>query len=325
MNKVFDFIKTFWKKYNEDKLFKESAALTYVTLLGFIPFIIFLVFFIPQLPFFKMEDQISNLVKSIFVPESAEMIFDYITKIAHKKIPFNLISFAILLFTSYSLFQIINTTFDNILNAREIKTKRFLTEIIRFFGMTIFGSLLILMLLSAISLPIASRFLNLAIFQKLSLFVTPFIILMIIFSIGFFYIPTVKVKKRSIVIGAAISAAVWIIFKSFFNWYIATFTNIEIIFGVVGALPIFLIWIYANWIILLSGVVIVSILEKRHIRSNPNHPDTETVRITLEANLQKGKLEKRFPQKLTKGDLKDLLVDVLEQVGSDEDDITDED
>ena len=325
MNKVFDFIKTFWKKYNEDKLFKESAALTYVTLLGFIPFIIFLVFFIPQLPFFKMEDQISNLVKSIFVPESAEMIFDYITKIAHKKIPFNLISFAILLFTSYSLFQIINTTFDNILNAREIKTKRFLTEIIRFFGMTIFGSLLILMLLSAISLPIASRFLNLAIFQKLSLFVTPFIILMIIFSIGFFYIPTVKVKKRSIVIGAAISAAVWIIFKSFFNWYIATFTNIEIIFGVVGALPIFLIWIYANWIILLSGVVIVSILEKRHIRRNPNHPDTETVRITLEANLQKGKLEKRFPQKLTKGDLKDLLVDVLEQVGSDEDDITDED
>ncbi|MBT5419675.1 MAG: hypothetical protein HOK80_02205, partial [Candidatus Cloacimonetes bacterium] len=155
-NKIFPFIKIFWKKYNEDKIFKESAALTYVTLLGFIPFIIFLLFFIPDLSFMQTEEQISKLALSIFVPESAEMIFDYIKQIANKRIPFNLISFFILLFTSYSLFQIINSTFDNILNAKEIKSKNFLTEITRFFGMTIFGSVIILAILSAISLPIVS-------------------------------------------------------------------------------------------------------------------------------------------------------------------------
>ena len=313
MNKIIGFFKIFWKKYNDDKIFKESAALTYVTLLGFIPFIIFLVFFLPELPFLHLETQISEFTKSIFVPESAEVIFDYITQVTSKRIPFNLISFIILLFTSYSLFQIINSTFDNILNARETKSKNFLTEITRFFGMTIFGSLLILVLLSAISLPIVSKFLNISILQRLSLYLSPFFILTLIFSLGFFYIPTVEVKKRSILIGAAISATTWILFKSFFNWYISTLTNIELIFGVLGAIPIFLIWIYANWVILLSGIIIVSILEKRHIRVDPVLQDHETIKVSIEATVNKDTISKRFPHKLKKKDLRKILSDVLNE------------
>jgi len=312
-NTIFHYLKIFWKKYNEDKIFKESAALTYVTLLGFIPFIIFLLFFLPDLPFMKMEDQISKLALSIFVPESAEMIFDYISQIASKRIPFNLISFIILLGTSYSLFQIINSSFDNILNAKEIKSKTFLTEITRFFGMTIFGSVIILALLSAISLPIASKFLKMHFLQNLSLYFTPFLILFIIFTLGFFYIPTVKVKKRSIVIGAAISATVWILFKSFFNWYISTLTNIELIFGVLGAVPIFLIWIYTNWIIMLSGVVIVSILEGRHQRPESLVKDKEYLKISIEGNIPLKTEQKKMKTKISKDDLKEILQDIIEK------------
>lgn len=312
-NKVLSFLKMFWKKYNEDKIFKESAALTYVTLLGFIPFIIFLLFFLPDLSFMKTEEQISELALSIFVPESAEMIFDYIAKIASKRTPFNLISFFILLFTSYSLFQIINSSFDRILNAREIKSKKFLTEIIRFFGMTIFGSVIILALLSAISLPIASKYLKLPFLQNLSLYFTPFLILFIIFTLGFFYIPTVKVKKRSIVIGAAVSAAIWILFKSFFNWYIATLTNIELIFGVLGAIPIFLIWIYTNWVIMLSGVVIVSILEDRHIRPESRLSNQELLKISIERTLPISSKRRRVKTKLNRNDLKEILQELLDE------------
>lgn len=307
------YLKIFWKKYNEDKIFKESAALTYVTLLGFIPFIIFLLFFLPNLPFVELEDQISEITKSIFVPESAQVIFDYISQITSKRIPFNLISFFILLFTSYSLFQIINSSFDNILNAREIKSKDILTEITRFFGMTIFGSVIILALLSAISLPIASKYLKMPFLQNLSLYFTPFLILFIIFTLGFFYIPTVKVKKRSIIIGAAISATVWIMFKSFFNWYIATLTNIELIFGVLGAIPIFLIWIYTNWVIMLSGVVIVSILEGRHIRAESLQGDQERIEISIERTLPISSKRRKIKSKISRNDLKEILQELLQE------------
>ena len=88
LKNIRNFLKIFWRIYNEDKIFKESAALTYVTLLGFIPFIIFMLFFLPDLPFLRLEENISKLALSIFVPESAEAIFEYISQIANKRIPF---------------------------------------------------------------------------------------------------------------------------------------------------------------------------------------------------------------------------------------------
>lgn len=70
--KIFKFFKVFRHKFKEEGIYKESAALTFVTLLGFIPFIIFLVFFLPELPFLKLGSQFSDILISIFLPESAE-------------------------------------------------------------------------------------------------------------------------------------------------------------------------------------------------------------------------------------------------------------
>ena len=48
----------------------------------------------------------------------------------------------------------------------------------------------------------------------------------------------------------------------------------KLIFGVLASIPILLFWIYANWIIILCGVIVVAILEKRHI--NPAKPLNES-------------------------------------------------
>ena len=288
----FHFILIFRKKFTEDRVFNQSASLTFVTLLGFIPFIIFTVFFLPELPFLKLESQFTEIIKSIFVPDSADQIYEHIAQLAQRKISFNLFSFLILLFTSYSLFKIINDTFDNILNAHETKKRSFFQDIVKFFGMTIFGSLLILILLSASSLPIISKFFRAPFLQSFFLYVTPFILLFIVFTIGFFYIPTVKVSRKSILIGAAVSSSVWILFKSVFNWYIFNLTNTKLIFGYLASIPIFLFWIYANWIIILSGVIIVSILEKRHVKREISKKELRTIRITLEKVVTEEDIEK---------------------------------
>nr|MBC8383910.1 YihY/virulence factor BrkB family protein [Candidatus Cloacimonadota bacterium] len=105
MNKFIEIIKAFRKKYNDEGIFKESAALTFVTLLGFIPFIIFIIFFLPKLPFLKIEDHFKDVMISIFLPSSAEQISEYVKQIAGQKIPFNLFNFIVLLVTSFSHLQ----------------------------------------------------------------------------------------------------------------------------------------------------------------------------------------------------------------------------
>ncbi|NQV19760.1 MAG: YihY family inner membrane protein [Armatimonadetes bacterium] len=307
------FLKAFWKKFREEGVFKESAALTFVTLLGFVPFIIFILFFIPELPFLKSVASFKDVLISVFVPSSADQIYNYILQITNSKIPFNFFNFIVLLITSYSLFKIINDSFDNILNAHEIRKKSFFSDIIKFFGMSIFGSLLILILLSATSFPIVSKFYDIPILQGISLYVTPFILLFIIFTLGFIYIPSVKVSTRSIAIGAAISSGIWIFFKAFFNFYIIHLTNIQVIFGVLASVPIFLFWIYANWIIILGGVIIVSILEKRHIKNLADRKDKQLVRITFEKIINAGEREEISSTALNAEKVKQIISEIVNE------------
>ncbi len=95
--KIIGIYKAFATKFKEQGVYKESAALTFVTLLGFIPFIIFLIFFLPELPFLKEGSQFSDLLIGIFLPESAAQISEYISQLANQRITFNLFSFVILL------------------------------------------------------------------------------------------------------------------------------------------------------------------------------------------------------------------------------------
>jgi membrane protein len=286
-------------------------------LLGFVPFVIFLLFLLPELPFLKIQTNFSELLLKVFLPSSAEQITEIIKQIANKKIPFNFFSFIILLFSSYSLFKIINDSFDNILNVHEMKRKDFLNNFVKFLGMTLFGGLLILILFSATSLPFFSKFFNLGILQRLSMYVTPFVLLFLIFSLGFLFIPSVKVQFKSIVIGASSAAITWIIIKSLFNWYIEHLTNIEIIFGVLAFVPIFLFWIYTNWIVILSGVIIVSILEKRHIRHEITKQNSPRIRVTFEKLIDNEELANISSTSLEKSELKEIIEQVVTQKADD--------
>lgn len=309
--KIVDFYKEFTNNFSKQCIFKESAALTFVTILGFIPFLIFIFFLLPELPFFQMETQLKKILISIFVPKSADQISEYVGWILSQKIPFNLFNFIVLLITSYSLFKIINDSFDNILNVHKSWKKGALHNFIRFLGMTLFGGLLILLLFSATSIPIVSNFIELQVLQSYSLYLTPFFLLFIVFALGFFLIPNIKVRNRSIVIGSASSAIVWIVFKSLFNWYIASFTNIELIFGVLASIPIFFFWIYSNWIIILSGVLVVSILEKRHLLNRNEEKCSNKIRISFEKILGDDSYNKIATTTITRKELKKLLEDLL--------------
>jgi len=309
--KIIGIYKAFASKFKEQGIYKESAALTFVTLLGFIPFIIFLIFFLPELPFLKLGSQFSDLLIGIFLPESAAQISEYISQLANQRITFNLFSFVILMGTSYSLFKIINDSFDNILNVHAKRKRGVIFNFIKFLGMVIFGSLLILLLLSTTSLPIVSKFFDVSFLQKLLLHLTPFLILFIIFSLGFAFIPTIRIRTKSIFIGSAIASAVWIIFKSFFNWYIFTLTNTELIFGYFASIPIFLFWIYANWIIILCGVIIVSILEGRHLLNDDSEKELRTVKITFEKKIDEKKFGDYNKTTLDREDIKSILKELL--------------
>jgi membrane protein len=316
MSKLPSFFSMFSKKFLKDKVFNQSASLTFVTLLGFVPFLIFLFFLIPELPFASGESMETFLI-SIFVPDSAQQIGDYIAQLTTQKISFNLFSFLLLIFTSYSLFRIINDTFDTILGAASQKNKNFFGDIIKFFGMCVGGVLLLLILIATSSVPILLKFIEIPFLQGILTYISPFLIMFVIFTLGFFFIPTVKIRNSSIFIGAGTSALIWIIFKYAFDWYINNLTNMQLIFGVVSFIPIFLFWIYANWVIILSGVVLVAILDGRTDIDFNRSPNSQKIRLILEKEISQDEVKTLSETITTPQDLQKALSTFLKEENTD--------
>ncbi len=94
--------------------------------------------------------------------------------------------------------------------------------------------------------------------------------------LGFFIlnwtIPNRSVPIKAALIAGTFSAVVFELLKHLFGFIMSNFTSYEIIYGAFAAVPIFLLWIFLSWNIVLLGVEISyaltafhsSKLQKRH-------------------------------------------------------------
>ena len=97
------------------------------------------------------------------------------------------------------------------------------------------------------ALPLLARSLNLGI---------GVLILTLIYAL----VPVRRVPWRAALVGGMLAAIAFDIAKSGFAFYIKHAPTYEIIYGTIAALPIFLIWVYLSWMIVLVGAAISATL-----------------------------------------------------------------
>ncbi|MCB5271560.1 MAG: YihY family inner membrane protein [Candidatus Cloacimonetes bacterium] len=302
---AFKFMKLWIGRVISEGIPRSAGSLAYVTILGFIPFITFIVMLAPDLPFLNLKEKIGTIVAANFIPGSADAVMSMINDMIARRMGLNIMVFVILLISSYALFENIRNTFDRILITHVPEPKSILAQLVKFFGTVIFGLLILVLLFSSSSLPIISRLLKLRIFNWL-MFVVPFILQFLAIFFLYKLMPSIKVKQKSLVLGAFWTTLIWLVVKAGFDFYIYNLTSFQAVYGVIAALPIFLFWIYVNWIIILAGIVLVSVIDKG-IREEVMHKEPQkVVRLTLEM-FSDGKLNQRLEKFMNKKAIKDLV------------------
>jgi membrane protein len=90
----------------------------------------------------------------------------------------------------------------------------------------------------------------------------------------YFFIPNTKVRISSALLGGMIAGVIWQIAQWGFIHFQVGVAKYNAIYGTLSALPIFMVWIYTSWIIVLFGVEIVSAHQNRktflHDTHHPN-------------------------------------------------------
>ena len=108
----------------------------------------------------------------------------------------------------------------------------------------------------------------------------PFILTISSFTFIYILIPNTKVRISSAFYGAVIAAILWKISGTIFALFIVNSTNYTAIYSGFAILIIFMIWIYMNWLIVLTGTSIA------YYHQNPDRISNQSQIIRLSCRLR---------------------------------------
>ncbi len=303
MADFWNFLKRWWQLITRERVMREAGSLTYITILGFVPFVVFILLIAPDLPFLNLREKLFSIISDHLIPTSAFALNSVIEGMLEGRAGFNAINFIVMMVSSYSLFRVIRDSFDRILKMEFKPRQSPFQQLIKFLGTIILGVFILAILLSSSSLPMISRLLKLPLLNWIT-YLIPFAMQFFLLVFLYTLMPSIKVERMSLVRGAFWTAIIWLLVKSGFDFYIYRMTSYHKFYGTLSALPIFLLWIYVNWLIILSGIVMVAVFEDKTNADDDKPQNLARVCVELFSD---GKLQGMLEKTISGAELKKLL------------------
>ncbi|WP_365971077.1 YhjD/YihY/BrkB family envelope integrity protein [Halodesulfovibrio sp.] len=243
-----------------DNCMLRATALAYTTILSIVPFLA-VVFAISK----GLGVQNSETLRYILLNASAgnKEAVDYLLQYVNNTnvTTLGVIGVGTLLFTVISLMGNIEAAFNQIWNVKHGRTMwRKFTD---FFSIVLVAPVFLGI---AVSLSVTMQHdsilqgllsidaVNFVYFQLLKLIPTVMIWFLLFFAYAF--IPNLKVQARSALVGAFVGVVLWKCVENVYISYLVGANNYNIIYGSFAQFPLFLVWIYISWLIVLFGVEI---------------------------------------------------------------------
>jgi membrane protein len=104
----------------------------------------------------------------------------------------------------------------------------------------------------------------------------PLVFTWLLFAAVYLIMPNTRVRLGAAIRGAILAGTAWELMKHLFVWYNANVVTMYSFYGSLGAIPVFLLWIYLSWIVLLFGVEIA--FAAQHVRTYKREIGVERIR-----------------------------------------------
>jgi len=253
LKQLFNLIQAVGQAFYDDRCLRSSAALTYTTLLSLVPLttVIFSVF--AAFPMFDtVAGQIQNFVFENFVPTSSEAIQQYLQEFSSKTSKLTTIGAAFLIITALLMMNTIEGAMNDIWHIKS--SRKPIAKFMVYWAMLTLGPILI-----GASIAFTSYLTSLPLISGLIanlLVLLPFLASTLACTLLYAVVPNTYVPLRYALIGAVVAAALFEIAKKGFALYITAFPTYEMIYGALATIPIFLVWLYLSWMVVMLGAEI---------------------------------------------------------------------
>lgn len=261
--KILGFLRFIAYRFADDRCAQVASSLTFTTLLSLIPLITVTVTVFAAFPVFTdLMTQIKIFMLTNMVPEVAgKVITVYMTEFSSKAAKLTMLGIAGLTVTALLLMYTIDHAFNAIWRVRKPRTvsQRFLTYwTVLTIGPIILGaSLSVTYYLVSFSLGYVK---HIPLMGPSTLKLAPIALMSLAFTLLYAAVPNRYVPWKHALVGGIFAGIAFELMKRGFAWYITSFPTYTLIYGAFATFPIFLLWIYFSWLVILLGAVIAAAL-----------------------------------------------------------------
>jgi membrane protein len=237
----------------------RAAALTFTTMLSLVPF---LAIAFSVLKGFGVQNALEPLLRQVAgdSQETISRIIDYVNNTNVKSL--GAVGLLLLVLTVISLLESIEESFNATWGVRETRPlKRRFSD---YLSVVIVGPILLLAATS-MTTSLQSQWLVKWLIEHtylgntiLLLFrMVPYLFIWLAMIFLYIFIPNTKVRLGSAVLGGVLAGTAWQIAQWGYFHFQVGLAKYNAIYGTLSALPIFLVWVYTSWLIVLFGLEVV--------------------------------------------------------------------
>ncbi len=242
------------------RLAQVAGGLTFATMLSLVPLLAVALSLFTAFPLFA-EFRVSlekGLLRGLLPEQFAPLLLRYLNEFASKAGRLTAFGLVFLLLTAMSMILTVDRVFNDIW---QVHTRRPLVQrVLLYWSLLTLSPLALGASLSAASYVATSSAgwsarLPGAAFTVLEY--TPFVLGISAVAAAYVVVPNRKVRWRDAAVGALIAALLGELMREGFAWYIRTGT-VANIYGAFAVLPLFLLWVYLSWLVILFGAAIAA-------------------------------------------------------------------
>lgn len=243
------------RNFVEDNCQSTAAALTYQTMFAVVPTLtVAFAMFETFEAFGGVSGRLEEFIFTNIVPETVGLVQEYVRGFSQQARNLSIPSLLLLAITAFLMLFTIERTFNEIWRVKEPRKgyQRFLV----YWAILTLGPVCV-----GLGFAITTYVLSLPLVSDVAdspeiLQLVPFVLSTLMFTLVYVAVPNCGVPLRHGFIGGVIVAMAFEVAKFLFG-LIMSRSNFQVIYGTFAAVPLFLLWVYISWTLVLLGAELV--------------------------------------------------------------------
>ncbi|MEZ2721054.1 YihY family inner membrane protein [Paenalcaligenes hominis] len=250
-----------------------ASSLTFTTILAIVPLLAVVLSLFTAFPLFDdFRAALQEFLSSTLMPAAvSSTVMENLNQFAAKASSLTAVGSLFLIVTSIMLMSTIDQTFNDIWYVTE--KRPWMQRVLVYWAILSLGPILAgasIWASTILAQDSLGHINTLSFLSSFALSYIPFILTALAFSALFVYVPNRRILWRDAFVGGVFTTLALEILKSGFAFYLKQFPTYTLIYGAFATVPIFLMWVYLSWLVVLVGASLVAILPNLRRRSWTN-------------------------------------------------------